>query len=131
MKKLTTNIATLLIISLMSIIISSCTQNDGNIGELFGSWYIESIEIDGVESVSYDGNIFFAFQNSVTTMTQVDEYNERTTRYGSWSMTDDILYLTYADTDYLPLPATGFTAGVNACEVIQLTNDTLTLEYTT
>lgn len=114
----------------MSIITPSCTQNNGNIGELFGSWYVESIEIDGEQSASYDGDIFFAFQNSVTTMTQVSEYNSTTTRYGSWSKEDNILYLTYADTDYPPLLATGFIAGINACEIIQLTSNTLILEYT-
>ncbi len=122
---------TLLIILLIVITTLSCTHNNGDIGELFGSWYLESIEIDGVDSSSYEGDIFFAFQNSVTTMTQVDDYNTTTTIYGDWSRSDTILYLTYSDTDYQPLPVTGFVAGVNECDIIELNSETIILEYTT
>ncbi len=129
-RKSIAKISALLIISAVSIIFSSCTQNNGNIGELFGTWYVESIEINGEPSDGYNANIFFAFQSSATTMTQVYEYNVTNTIYGDWSREGDTLYLRYEDSVYPPLTATGLAPTVNACKVTELTNDVFIFEYT-
>ena len=45
----------LLILSILAqiVVLNGCTQNDGDLHGLFGSWKLESITIDNVEDKDY------------------------------------------------------------------------------
>ena len=43
------------IVSALRVLLSACTRNDGEIGELYGLWREVSIEDNGEELESYDG----------------------------------------------------------------------------
>lgn len=47
----------------MTILLSACTHNDGDIGPLFGQWKLVSIEKSGQKYI-YD-NLFVSFQSAV------------------------------------------------------------------
>lgn len=50
---------------LVALMLSACTQNNGNIGMWFGHWKVTEITINGTSVDNYSGNVFFSFQNKV------------------------------------------------------------------
>lgn len=50
---------------LAALMLSACTQNNGNIGMWFGHWKVTEITINGTSVDNYSGNVFFSFQNKV------------------------------------------------------------------
>lgn len=77
-----------IILALMS---TGCTKTDGDIGDWFGSWHLETIIINGEEETSYTDNpeIMFSFQGNIFNAA----YMERAEIYGSWSYAGEILTL--------------------------------------
>ena len=59
------------VVLLMFCGISSCTQNDGNIGEWFGHWKLNTISVNGAVDDEYGGNIFFSFQSKTFCQTMM------------------------------------------------------------
>lgn len=86
-----------LIVIVMSTI--SCTRNNGDIGEYFGTWKLEKITIDGEIDADYDGNMFWKFQSTVFCMQMVDEYHGSDTRWGTWRETANMLTLDFTHHD--------------------------------
>lgn len=72
-------------LTLMLASLSSCMHNDGNIGNLFGTWKIETIAIDGQLDSSYEGDVFVQFQTEVVRLVQVQHNYDHTEYFGSWS----------------------------------------------
>ena len=54
----------LCVVSLL-LSITGCTQNNGNIGNWFGQWRMDSYKVNGEVQEDYQGNIFFCFQSAV------------------------------------------------------------------
>ena len=75
----------------LTLLLGSCTQPDGHIGDWFGSWHLETIMINGEEETSYSENpeIMFSFQGKVFNAS----YMERAEIYGSWSYAGEVLTL--------------------------------------
>ncbi len=121
--------------------ISSCTHNNGDIGDWFGTWILESIYIDNGEIPSgYQGNIIFKFQSDIISICRVDDENHSSENfYGTWSHFDDTLTLnfTYSD-DRFPNPGTGMyappketyiPAGITEMSVLKLSSSAIELLY--
>ena len=53
---------------LACLAMTGCTHNDGDIGEWFGEWHLQSIEIDGAADADYDGDVLWKFQNNIVDM---------------------------------------------------------------
>lgn len=84
-----------LLITLALILISGCTQNNGHIGPIFGSWSLVGIT-DGGESLDLDGETVFSFQNKVVQVTKlVDPPYTVLTRYGNFVISDDFLTMKF------------------------------------
>ena len=85
--------AFILLISIL--ILNSCTQNNGYIGPIFGSWSLVEISEDGVP-MQLEEETIFSFQNQVV---QVMKYKEfpfvSTIKYGNFKITDDVLTLKF------------------------------------
>lgn len=133
------------IILLISLAISfnACTHNNGDIGDLFGTWKLQSITIDGVIDTTYQDNVLWKFQASVMSMIRAnDKDHTRHEGWGSWEYANDetqiIVDFTHTDNDhpnmgsdkYSPLPETYIPkASISILDIIELDNSKLTLRY--
>ncbi len=126
---------------LLTSILAGCTHNDGDIGPLFGSWQLESIEVDGTVDSSYPGNVFWGFQSSIIRMAVVNEHHEHVDYWGTWKLTNNILMFDYTHSHAEMPPGTGDYRfppsihlpenGVVSLSVLTLKGSTLTLQYKT
>ena len=138
--KLATRFIVLLIIALT---FNACTHNNGDIGELFGTWKLQSITIEGEIDSSYDNNVLWKFQSSIMSMIRAnDSTHNRLETWGTWSYANDDTQLelnfTHTDNDnpkpgstkYSPLPETYLPkATISTLDIIKLNNSEMILLY--
>lgn len=62
----------------------SCTHNNGNIGEWFGTWTLTSITVDGEKGDDYFENSTWSFQNRVIKIQEEFSHNTYSDHYGTW-----------------------------------------------
>lgn len=81
------------ILALVAIVCtSSCTQNNGNIGDLFGSWVLEEVTIDGTPAdMAEDTPTVFSFQSNVVRVTYYDDEYYHFNYLGTWTRSDNTL----------------------------------------
>lgn len=83
-------------ILLLILLFSSCTKNDGDIGDLFGKWIVTKYE-----STLNDGdmtNMFFSFQSSVISVIERDkEMLSATEYYGAYVFEKDSITLFFEE----------------------------------
>lgn len=106
MKSKLTRIITYIIICVaMPAMLQSCKVNNGDIGLLYGTWFISSMEVDGQP---YDGwrtddneDTFFQFQNNICFITWVDEHHQAESRVCTWQWVEDqtVIELNFTHTD--------------------------------
>lgn len=124
------------------VALNGCTHNNGDIGDLFGTWKLEEITVDGQADGAYGDNIVWKFQSSIIEMQQVNEaLHETLNSFGTWSRPQDgVMRLDFTHTDndnpepgslgYSPLPATHLPAGcVINLDVLQLNGSKMRLRY--
>ena len=68
-----------------------CTQNDGHIGDWFGMWQVERIDIDGEKSGDYAGNVILKFQGSVMESCVLQPYHEQVSYFANCRIEPDAL----------------------------------------
>lgn len=73
-----------------SLLLGGCFQNDGYIGVYFGSWVIETIEIDGEKDRAYNGHTMISFQSSFFEMSEAGGGG---VIQGIWKENGDVLML--------------------------------------
>lgn len=80
---------------LIILAVSGCTQNNGYIGPIFGSWSLMEISADG-EPLAMTGETVFSFQNEVVRIEDVSNFpNKGVIRFGNFSIIDDVLSLKF------------------------------------
>ncbi len=74
-----------IILLVFAICLSAC-QNNGDIGDLYGTWRLDSYAVDGVEQAGFEvENTTFSFQNNVVyVVTLKDEHQSHYEQYGTW-----------------------------------------------
>ncbi len=133
------------IIALIIIALSfnACTHNNGDIGDIFGTWKLESITINGENDTTYQNNILWKFQASIISMIRANDItHDRLETWGSWSFADDetklLLNFTHTDdynpnmgsTKYSPLPETYLPKSTTSTlSIITLNGDNMILLY--
>ncbi len=72
-----------------------CTQNNGHIGPIFGSWALVGIEEDG-KTLPLEGETVFSFQNEILQVMRLEsaQYTE-VIKYGNFKISDDVLILKF------------------------------------
>ena len=88
------------------VMLQSCTQNNGNIGQWFGHWKVNAITVDGVADSDYEGNVFFSFQSKVFGQRLIDDYHGYEPRFANWDDRGDYFIITFpyeTDADGNPL----------------------------
>ncbi len=99
--------ATLFVAALFaSVLMMSCTQNDGRIGDLFGTWVLESVvDAEGAELPLPDSELFWSFQSTVVCFKVVQPYHIYDDYWGSWQRNGSLLMLDFENSD--DMTATG------------------------
>lgn len=82
------------VLLLLLLLGSSCTQNNGYIGPVFGSWSLVEISEDGTSLGLIDETVF-SFQNEVVQVARISSEFQRDTRYGNFSVSDDVMTMTF------------------------------------
>lgn len=82
-----------------------CRVNNGDIGDFFGSWLVESLTVDGVTPDDFDDeSSYWEFQNNIIKVTYVTDRLETIGRWGTWE--DDgqhlLLDFTHCEDGYEP-----------------------------
>ena len=90
------------LICLVLCTLAACTQNNGHIGKIFGRWYLESIEAQGMAAPDYGGDIFWAFQSSVIRMTQIEPEHTAHNMSGNFRLEDNTLFISFPDEGQAP-----------------------------
>ncbi len=76
-------------------LLCGCTQYNGHIGPIFGSWALVDVTEDG-SNVSLDDETVFSFQNEVVQVLRLtDAPYEVEARYGNFSISDEYLTLKF------------------------------------
>lgn len=114
----------LTIIFLLLLSLTSCTHNNGDIGPLFGTWKLTSININGVPDKNYKENSFMAFQNDAIGVNTPDT-NEGYWEIGKWTMEGKELTITYDNNVFNAPEYLHINKGVNVFSVTELTGKSL------
>lgn len=81
---------------LLTATLCACRVNNGDIGDFFGSWLLESMTVDGVEPDDFDGeSTYWEFQNNIIRITLVSPYLDTQTRWGTWTDDGSQLFLNF------------------------------------
>lgn len=133
------NISTLLLIAILALTPLSCVHNNGDIGDWFGTWRLESIKINGQPDTGYDHYIIWKFQSDMVVMVEADDIlHERDERFGTWRQTGDLLELNFSySTDgeetqastYIPPAATHIPPGISVLDIVKLSKREIQLIY--
>ncbi len=130
----------LLILPLLAL--SGCVTNNGDIGHLYGSWQLESVDIDGEEVTDWsdDGSNFVTwyFQNNIIGIEQtyINHVPVSTTTHGTWTMGDGTITFDFMHSDDSNVPGTGayqapekihFPAGVTTFDIVEYNSSRLTI----
>lgn len=91
-------------------LLPSCTQNNGHIGPLFGSWHLEAMTCDGENIAQPKGtDTYWNFQGAVINVLLVDTMYESFFYIGTWEFeSDDMLALDFTHRSDIAEPGTGF-----------------------
>lgn len=111
-------------------LLSSCTRNDGDIGELFGLWRVTAIEVNGNEQKDYSGTLYFAFQSSVFSQKMMNEvthgYDDS---FASWKYEGKDIIIDYSYDRYRPFDITGMQMGQNLVVIDSINGEDLIMSY--
>lgn len=93
---------------LLAAFASSCRQDNGYIGEYYGTWKIEYYSIDGVKQENeMISHTTISFQNATVVIQCVeDKYMSEDTRYGTWEELGNDFILNYTHYDEIRDPGT-------------------------
>lgn len=91
----------LLSILTFSILFISCRVNNGDIGNLFGSWSMYSMTVDGMTPEGFDPDTtFWEFQNNIVCISYVGFMYDKESRWGTWSDENDELLLNFTHSSH-------------------------------
>lgn len=126
------------ILLIIAIAFSSagCTQNDGNIGDLFGVWRLNQLKADGTPLPLYEGDdsplaYDWSFQGDVMKIDVVEPHHDHQRCYAMWKREDgklliDFSYGSDASTEFDPPAALHLVRrGVTPLELTELTSKKL------
>lgn len=131
-----------LLLALFPILLLSCSHNNGGPHELYGTWQLESIEVDGKTVNTYQGNFFWKFQADIILIQEVDDISHSyKDHFGTYSYSENNNTLTlnfiHSDNDnpastgqYAPPQAIFITEPVTVFDIIILKGKTMTLQFT-
>lgn len=92
----------------VTVVLCGCRVNNGDIGDFFGSWLLESMTVDGVEAEDFDSeSTFWEFQNNIIKITRVTPQLNSDGRWGTWVDNGSQLFLDFTHYEDGVAPGTG------------------------
>ena len=90
-----------ILLATLLLALCSCTQNNGRIGRLFGSWVLETVTLNGQPLPMPNGTeTIWSFQSDVLRITLEEEYHHTTSYFSTFSQIDgNILRLDFTHKD--------------------------------
>ena len=120
------------------VMLGSCTHNNGDIGDWFGTWRVTSIEVDNQPVENYGGGLFWMFQNDLICLSYTTEgmYHNYSRCWGRWAeegntLTFDFSYTSTEDeykSYYEPQKESYFIDGVNRMTMTERKSNSMTLQ---
>lgn len=104
---------------------TSCTQNNGDIGMWFGTWHVEQIDMDNSPIDGYMGTDFFQFQSTLFQLRYTDDTHAEKQTVGRWQDNGSSIDVTFPDEKLVWVFLYGIDMGkdaVNHFTVEQLTS---------
>lgn len=94
---------------LLAVLTLGCTQDNGYIGRIFGSWRLTSMTLDGEPVAAPAGSeTFWSFQGKIVMVTLQTEAHEYTKQYGTFERMDgNILRVDFSHHSDDVAPGTG------------------------
>lgn len=130
----------IILLSLTLLLPTSCTHNNGDIGDWFGTWHVVNININDDVDPDYDGCMVWKFQNDIIEMVIVNDLlHTRTESFGTWQASESLLTLNFSHSDdkytagtgiYAPPSASHLPSGISTLSIIQLSSSEIVLQYT-
>lgn len=98
----------LVIVFITILTLASCRMNNGDIGDLFGSWLLYSMTVDGEAPENFNSEeTFWEFQNNIVSISRVYYMYDKDVHWGTWSEADGQLQLDYTHFESGVNPGTG------------------------
>lgn len=121
----------LFLASIFMLAITSCTHNNGDIGDWFGTWRLESITIDGEADQAYaPPYMIWKFQNSIIQFILPDDKaHDYPTTTGSWHEEANCLYLDFSWNLGGPLTDTSHLPETCTLKILHLSGRSIELQY--
>lgn len=129
----------LVVVLVVAVITTGCTQNNGDIGEWFGEWHLNAITINDIDDATYTGDVLWKFQNDIVEMVVVNPIgHSHSEHYGTWSADDETLTLNFTHHDdlnaagsgkYSPPAQTMLPAAVTELKILKLSSREIVLRY--
>lgn len=116
------------LLCLLLCVAAACTQNNGYIGKLFGQWYLESIEAEGMELPDYEDNIFWGFQSKILKMTMTLPEHQNINTSGNFRLEDNTLFISFPDEGQAPFLPLGLPRDAEL-QVLRLDGSSMILLY--
>ena len=89
-----------LTILLTLLMCGGCTQYNGHLGPIFGSWTLTDISEDGTSIKMTEDDVTFSFQNKIVQITRhVDPPYTVEYRYGNFTIEGDIVTMKFQSDD--------------------------------
>lgn len=129
---------TALLLALLMLVSAGCTRNNGDIGDLYGRWKVETLTADGVGLPLYDGEVeMYAlwFQSELVWIHELFPHQDYLNHKGMWKREGDKLLLDFSftgdyDEQYRPPVALHFVEnGVTPLTVASESSSKMTLWY--
>ncbi len=122
---------------LLTVLSSGCTRNDGDIGDLFGWWTLDTLTADGAEQDLLSDEVLlytFSFQTDIVQIQQTFPHADFMRWKGMWSRDEETLYLDFGHTDdaggyYEPPVELHLIRGTTPLSILTLNGKRMHLRY--
>ncbi len=88
-----------LVMVTLSLFLSSCLTNHGDIGYFYGQWALTSMTIDSEDAGIDVNDYFWKFQNNILEIQKLLEMHDFLISRGTWEEKDNVLWLNFTHSE--------------------------------
>ena len=117
----TKHIVSMMVLMVAVLLTSSCTKNNGNIGDIFGMWQIQSIQVNDQDATPTTKTLYLSFQSNALLLRGANDSKRTDEVYGSFVHEGDNIQLIFDIGGWTPPTSSHLTKGVNDGKIQTLT----------